>query len=236
MIVLGVVALIIIGAALGHTQQKKRQQALREWAASLGLIFSEGKERGFDARFPEFACFRNGEKRYAQNITEGHFEGRWVCAFDYHYQTTSTRTVTDSKGRTRTKRQTNHHHFSAVILEPNVQLKELFIRPEGLFDKVASFFGKNDLDFGSAAFSRRYHVTAPDRRWAYDVLHARAIEYLLTVPTCTIQFAPKRVLILHGQSRLDAEAFHAALKTVDTLLDMLPDYIREQQRLAPEIS
>lgn len=228
---LGFIVLIVVGAIFGGISARKRKQAIRQWAASLGFSFSEGRNGAFDVLYPEFACFQQGKNQYAFNIAEGEFEGRQVCAFDYHYETTSTTTTTDSKGRTSTRTQTNHHYFSAVMVEPTLLLKALFIRPEGFFDKVSRFFGKDDLNFESAAFSRRYHVTAPDRRWAYDVLHGRAVEFLLEQPAYTIQFAPRRVLIMRGQSRLDAESFHAALRTVDTLLDMLPGYVKEQQLL-----
>lgn len=233
LIIVGFIALIILGAVFGSAQTKRRREALQHWATSLGLSFDERKNSRFDQRFSEFKCFQQGKNRYAHNVSFGNFEGRAVYAFDYHYETESTRTVTstDAKGRTstRTETVTHNHDFSAVILEPNLPLKPLLIRPEGFGDRVASFFGKNDLDFESAAFSRRYHVSADDRRWAYDVLHARTIDFLLTMPEHTIEFAPARVLVLRGRRRLDAEQFHTALHLIDGVLDALPDYLRQQQ-------
>ncbi len=230
LIIVAFVVFFIVGGVLSHRQQKQRREALGQWAASLGLDFHESQDPTYDGRFT-FKALRQGRNRYAYNRAEGVFEGRQVWAFDYHYETTSTRTVTDSKGRTSTKTETHHHHFSAVIVAANVPLRQLLIRPEGWGDKLAAFFGKDDLDFESAEFSRRYHVSAADRKWAYDVLHPRAIEALLAAPRCTIELDDDRhVLILRGIGRLPPEGFHESLRTVDTLLDMMPEYLRQAQR------
>ncbi len=210
----------ILLALFGHQAAAKRKEALSAWARQLSLSFSPEKRRDFDDRFPEFACLRHGSNRYAHNIASGLFEGRHVLAFDYHYTTTST----DSKGR----RTTTHHHFSAVILRANIPLQPLVIRPENFFHSIGAFFGFDDIDFESAEFSRRFHVSAPNRRWAYDVLHARAMEYLLQQPRYTIEFDPQQVLIIQSGKRWDPVNFSEAIHTVDTLLDMLPGYVKQQ--------
>jgi len=117
---------------------------------------------------------------------EGTWSDRHLLAFDYHYETHST----DSKGH----RRTNHHHFSAVILASALPLKPLFIRAEGFFDKLTEFVGFDDIDFESAEFSRKFYVKAKDRRWAYDVIHARTMEFLLSMPRFTIQFDRNNVI------------------------------------------
>lgn len=236
-IIIGFIALIIFGAVFGGAKKRQRAASMQQWAASLGLSFEPQKQHGFDRRFAEFGCFRQGKNRYAHNVAAGDYEGRPVTAFDYHYETESTRTVTDTDARgsrtTRTETVTHNHDFSAVILEPAVPLKSMLIRPEGLGDRIANFFGKNDIDFESAEFSKRFHVSADDRRWAYDVLHARTLEHLLSYPKHTIEFTPRRVLVLRGRRRMDSEQFHTALKIVDGVLDRLPDYLRRQQMEVP---
>ncbi len=221
---------MIVAAIFGHRSNKKRREILGQWATTLGLDFREGQDPAYDGQF-QFAALRQGRNRYAFNRAEGNYDGRPVWAFDYHYETTSTRTVTDSKGRTRTETSTNHHYFSAVIVHSDVPLKKLIVRPEGFGDKIKAFFGTNDLDFESGEFSRKYHVSADERRYAYDVLHARAIEYLLTRPKCTIEFDDTdHVLILRGVGRLPPEGFQQSIETVDTLLDLMPEYLKQNQR------
>lgn len=158
--------LIVIALAVWQAcARAKRRQALKEWAESNGLRFSPQKDWTVEQRFPEFKRLQEGSNRYAYNIMQGGWSGRAFLGFDCHYET---RTM-DSKGR----RQTQHHYFSAVILESDLPLKPLFIRPEGFFDKVTEFFGFDDIDFESAEFSRKFYVKAEDRRWAYDVIHTR---------------------------------------------------------------
>ncbi|MCD6288521.1 MAG: hypothetical protein J7M12_05345 [Candidatus Hydrogenedentes bacterium] len=210
-----VVALIIFGAY--KTAQRRKE--LASWAASKGLTYRQQKDRSFDDRFPKFNVLRQGSGRYAYNIMEGDWLGRRLLAFDYHYETHST----DSKGH----RRTHHHHFSAVILSSDLLLKPLFIRSEGFFDKITEFIGFDDIDFESAEFSRKFYVKAEDRRWAYDVIHARTMEFLLSMPRFTIQFDGYNV-IASQSSLLKPQEFETAIDVIKGILDRMPDYLVKQ--------
>ena len=124
-------------------------------------------------------------------------------AFDYHYETESS----NSKGR----RQRHHHRFSAVILGNYFPLKPLFIRPEGFFDKVTEFLGFDDIDFESA----------------FDVIHARTMQFLLDMPKFTIQFDPAQV-IAYRSSTFNVSDFVAAAGVIQGMLDGFPDYLVKQ--------
>lgn len=199
----------------------RRRQELAAWAQSRGLRFSPEREYGLDQRYPGFDAFRKGENRYACNTMRGNWNGRALLGLDYHYETHST----DSKGR----RQTHHHSFSAVLLDSAVPLKPLFIRPEGFFDKVTEFLGFDDIDFESAEFSRKFYVKASDRKWAYDVIHPRTMEFLLSRPAFTIQF-DARVAMISGNGTFRAVAFAQAAEVLEGVLDRMPDYLVKQQQ------
>jgi len=216
-IVLMVVFFGVFGA-YAYYAKAKRRKALQAWAQSKGFCFEPGRER-IEGRFPGFGCLRQGSNRYACNRVAGRWHGRPMSAFDYHYETHST----DSKGR----RQTHHHAFSAVVLGNDVPLKPLFIRPEGFFDKVKDFFGFDDIDFESAEFSRRFHVSAEDKRWAFDVIHARTMEFLLAQPHFSIQFDGPHAIALRSQ-KFSPQDFENAATVLDGLLAGLPDYVVEQ--------
>ncbi len=220
LVVLGV-ALVIAVAVFAHLAEKKRKAALAAWAARHGLVFSEARDSGMDDRYPEFDCLHEGSRRYAFNIMRGRWMDRGLIAFDYHYETHST----NSKGQ----RQTHHHYFSAAIIDPDFVLKPLFIRPEGFFDKVKAAFGYDDIDFESAEFSKRFYVKSPDRKWAYDVIHARTMEYLLAAPRHSLEF-DDRSIIVWNKGRWSSGQFAAAAGVVHGVLDRLPDYVLEQQR------
>lgn len=213
------VLIVVTWAIVSAWLAAKRRKELAAWADGQGLRFSPTKDWGADARFPDFRHLQQGSNRYAYNITTGIWAGYPLVAFDYHYETRST----GSKGR----RQTHHHYFSAVILGATVPLKPLFIRAEGFLDKVAEFVGFDDIDFESAEFSRRFYVTAQDRRWAYDVLHARTIEFLLDSPRFTLEFG-RAGGMAYRSSTFRVEEFEQAAEVLRGVLDRLPDYLVNQ--------
>ena len=209
--------LLVVGVAiLGALQARKRRDALAAWAAEQGLNFAPADMRGLDDRFPAFDCLQTGDNRYAYNIARGLWHQRSALTFDYHYETHST----DSKGH----RTTHHHAFSAIIVGSSVPLKPLLIRPEGFFDRVKSFFGFEDINFESAEFSRKFYVQSPDRKWAYDVLHQRAMEFLLVSPVFSLKFDTQCVMAWRGAT-FKPEEFTQALTLVRGLLEQFPGYV-----------
>jgi len=220
-----VVLIVVIGVVLIAVAiwfGAKRRKELAEWASGKGLAFRPGRDGGFDERYRAFGCLRRGHSRGALNIAEGDWNGRAVTAFDYRYVTGSGK-----------NRQT--HHFSAIILRSHVVLQPLRIRSENVFDRVTEFFGLDDIDFESAEFSRAFHVKAPDKRWAYDVLHQRTMEYLLSMPRFSIQFDNRHVIAWRNR-RFSPETFESAIAAVEGILDRLPEYVVTQQggRKEPE--
>ena len=207
-------------AVWNYRQKRKRIKALEELAKVRRLLFDPSERHGVDDEYPQFSCLARGEDRYAFNCLSGDWEKRELFAFDYHYETYST----DSKGR----RQTHHHYFSAVIVTSDVPLKPLFLRPESFLDRVGEFFGFDDIDFESAEFSRRFYVKSPDRRWAYDVLHQRTMEFLLHSPNFYIEFGPRGVIAYRHATFAVAE-FEAAAEVASGILNCLPEYLVKQQ-------
>jgi hypothetical protein len=212
LIVLGV-ALIIALIVIAAIQAARRRKELAEWAASRGFFFSPDSDYSMDSRYPHFSCLHQGSDRHAYNIMEGVQHRRAVCAFDYYYETYST----DSKGN----RQTHRYYFSAVIVDTHLPLKPLFIRAEGFFDKVAEFFGFDDIDFESAEFSRKFCVKAKDKKWAYDVLHQETMEFLLNSPRYTLDFQGSQI-IAYDDSTFGTADFERALEVIHGVVDRLP--------------
>ncbi len=211
-----VIGLIILGAA----QARKRREQLQQWASANGWRFDAERDRSLEHTFSEFSCLRQGSNRYGYNRVMGVSNERSFLSFDYHYETESR----DSKGN----RTTHNHYFSAVVIESAIPLHPLLVRPEGLFDKVTEFFGVDDIDFESSEFSRQFFVKAADRKWAYDVIHTRAMEFLLSQPRFIIEFGTAQVMIYLGRT-FSIEEFDKALKVVAGLLDLMPEYLVKQQ-------
>jgi len=200
---------------LSYYFAEKRREQLSRWAASRGLSFDAAKDSSMEDRYPGFACLREGDDRYAYDIMQGadQKQTRSICAFDYHYETYST----DSKGN----RQTHHYHFSAIVVDTGLPLRPLSIRSETFFDKIGEFLGHEDINLESAEFNRRFHVTSPDRRWAFDVLPQPTMEFLLESPRFALEIQNGCVLA-YTKSTFSADEFESALGVVCGFLDRIP--------------
>lgn len=185
LVFLAFAALAIVGGYYSYLAQQKRITELSQFAANKGWRFDPSKDHSHDTRYAHFSLFDQGSNRYAYNTICGALvvaEKLWpVQLGDYHF------TTQQSNGKTT---QTVSHTLSYLLLEtPHLGLPELFIRREGFFDKIVSVLGFDDIDFESAEFSDRFIVKSPDKRFAYDVLHPRMIEFLLdgNPPTIDLQ-------------------------------------------------
>jgi hypothetical protein len=223
LILVGVAVLIVAGISLSLWLTAKRRKELSAWGQAHGLSFSPGKDASLEARFPAFSCLHTGDHRYAYNLLSGSWASRDFLGFDYHYETHGR----DSRGG----RETEHHRFSAVVLSSTVPLKPLLIRPENAFDKLAAFFGFDDINFESAEFSRKFYVKAPDRKWAFDVIHQRTMEFLLDRPRFSLQL-DGRSAIAWRHSTFKTRDFEQAAEVVGGILDRLPPYVIDQQMFA----
>ncbi|MEX2671958.1 MAG: hypothetical protein WD294_07610 [Phycisphaeraceae bacterium] len=225
LMIVGFVIFAVAAVIFGLVQAARRRQRFAEWANKRGWAFSGSrKDYVFEHRY-NFDCFARGERdRYAFNIVEGEARGRPMQAFDYHYATTSH----NSKGGS----QTHHHYFSAVMVKYAGPLKPLKIRRETFFDKVANFFGRNAINFESAEFSKQFHVEAPDRKWAYDVIHGRTMKLLMRSPAYEIQMQGPWVIAAKKRT-MDMPQFDKAIKVVNDLLDGLPQYVQQDMQGSP---
>jgi hypothetical protein len=87
----------------------------------------------------------------------------------------------------------------------------------------------SDINFESAEFSRRFYVKAPNKRWAYDVIHQRTMEFLLTCPQFSLQFS-RNAILAYRSSTFTPSEFISAAQVIDGILTQLPEYVVKQQR------
>ena len=173
------IALIVVGAvalfSYLQVQEQKRKKALRGWVRKRKWSYSDEKHRGWDRDFPGVKLFDKGHSRWGRSVITGMFHDRPVTLVDYKYTT--------GHGKHR-----RNHKVGAVVLHCDFPTIPLQIRREHPFDKVGEFLGKDDIDFESAEFSRKFFVQSADRKWAYDIIHTRTMEYLLPAPSFNIEF------------------------------------------------
>ena len=190
LMVLGFMCVITIAIAIAVVSARKRalrREAMSRLASSLGLSFNPARDYDHDDRYAHMAMFRRGSRRYAYNTVMGRMSlGGHECGVifgDFHYA------VDRNHGEHRTKKS---YRFSYLIIQlPWANVPDLLIRPEGMFDRIGALVGFEDIDFESEEFSRAFLVKSSDRKFAYDLIDPRMIEFLL-------QTRPQLIDLEHG--------------------------------------
>lgn len=205
-------------------RERRRTEMLRGVADSLGLRFFPHKDHQHDSRYSHFQAFCRGSDRYAHNTMIGlrtvHGRPCNVLMGDFHYE------VERGSGKHRSRRS---YRFSYVIVHlPFRTIGEVIIRPEGVMDRLAAAAGFSDINFESAEFSRTFHVKSKDRRFAFDLIDQRIMEFLLRTRPPLVEIERGRILMTDGKRRWDAAEFARVLKWCDEFLDLWPRHLVEQ--------
>lgn len=199
-----------------HLRAERRRRALEFLAAQRGWQFDPGPDRSHDDRYSHFAFFRQGRRRAAYNTMRGTLEidGRSYRAQggDYRY--------TVSHGKSSTTYRTSY----LIVHLPFVVVPELHVRREGFFDRVAGAFGFDDIDFESEEFSRRFHVKSGNRRFAYDVIHPKMMEFLLEVDPPVIAIARGQCCIAE-RKEWRPDQFQRTLWWVERFFGLWPEHL-----------
>ena len=176
------IVLVIVGAVFAHRAAKKRQAALVLWATTNGFSLDMGQDHALESRFPLHKCLREGSESLRRERDGG---GAWRPR---HLRL-----------RLPLRDPLDELEGAAPDAPPQLlgrgrrhgpaRCKPLIIRPENFLDKIAEFVGFDDIDFELTEFSSKFYVKAPDRKWAYEVLHQATMEFLLESPRFTLEMA-----------------------------------------------
>ena len=207
------IALVILAVVIGRwIAGQKRREALAAEARRLGLQFSADDPFQIPEMYAHFSDFTQGHSRCASNVMSGKLNGLYLMAFDYRYVTGS--------GKSQTT-----HCFSAIILTVDCVFPGLQIRPENFLDKLAAMIGFDDINFESDEFSRRFHVTSEDRKFAYAVIHPRMMEFLLADPAWNLTLDDCNILVRQGTNTWAVGEFIIAIDFIRRFLALVPDYV-----------
>lgn len=245
-VVLVVIAAMILFAIIAYFSakaQEHRRQELAAFAASngfsayvaqgsgcmnMGVGGSDWPGANLIDMFQGFEPFGTGLRPRAYNAVVGSRNGRDYYLFDYQYETESTRT--DSEGRTQTDRTT--HSFGIVAVRHPLNMQPLVIRHEGFFDKVAGALGFRDIQFESDEFNRRFKVSGPDEKFAFDILHPKAMEYLMSLPDRMWQIAGP-LLLIYRSGGYSVGEYDSVMRQIDGFLDLVPEYVKQDIGFQP---
>ncbi|MBX7166283.1 MAG: hypothetical protein K1X74_08025 [Pirellulales bacterium] len=206
------IAAAIVFAVVAYQQEQERKKAIADWADANGFAFDPTADYDIDERYRDLPPLQKGSNRYGANHLRGQFADRPFHAFDFHYETTS------SNGKSS---DTTHHWHRVLLIDAGLPFKRLAIRKEHLFDGVAEFFGWDDIDFESDEFSQTFHVSCEDRKFAYDVIDQKMMEYLLRRPERPLWMLGSCV-VTADQGKWSIELLDLALVDLSEFLDQLP--------------
>lgn len=215
-----IVAVVIGFAVYDYSTTRKRRAELAEVARRLRLVFRPGRQgRPRGMPYDRFRLFSAGHSQGLTNlmmgpVQVGPFRGQ-VIAGDYHYTTGSG------------KNSTTHNLSFALVQLPFPGLPDMTIRQETFADRIKAAIGFDDIDFESEEFSRRFHVTCTDKKFAYDIITPRMMDYLLSkahVPRLDMNGG---VMLIAGGSpqRWRPATFGRKLGFIGRFVELWPDHV-----------
>jgi hypothetical protein len=230
-------AVVIISAQL----QKKRTEALRATAARMGWDFNQGpfdggggwldgRGRSDEVPYMLFDTFQQGHSREFRNVMAGEVAcgarngqagvGLACEAGDFKWVT----------GSGKNKRTHRRSYFLFDFSDDLGVTPSLVIRPEGLGDRIMGVFGGGDIDFESDEFSRRFHVTSSDKRFAFAVIDPRMMEFLMENPSLSLLINGGWGMLVSESGEWDPQDFSWSAGWVKEFIEHWPDYLVRQCR------
>lgn len=165
-------ALVVVGllAYFSWQAKQKRRASLAGFAAQHGLTFSVDNPGRLERSYP-FHLFSMGDGRGCENVLTGVFQGVPMHEADYWYYDEST----DSEGRT----SRSYSHFSVVVIDLEAVVPDVRIERENVLTRLADHVGMSDIEFESEDFNRSFNVKAKDKEFAFKLIDARMMQWLL---------------------------------------------------------
>ncbi|MEM9486327.1 MAG: hypothetical protein AAGA83_21835 [Cyanobacteria bacterium P01_F01_bin.116] len=153
-------ALFIGAIAIGIVLDRKRTEAIKQLADTLGFDYCENPQAYLRTTIWQFDLFNKGRNRRLKHLIQGTQEKATVSIGEYRYTTGS--------GKNKSTRSQ-----TVVFIESDeLHLPSFFLVPENLFHKVGNLFGYKDIDFDSHPdFSSRYLLKGSDEDSIRNLFH-----------------------------------------------------------------
>jgi len=171
-----VLVLVLVAVVAGliawyaYRAKQKRREALFVFATQHGLGYSRPDPYSIDESYG-FTLFGKGDGRGCENVLTGSWQGLPVRGADYWYYEESS----DGRGG----RSRNYSYFSVVVADLSCSVPHISIERESLLTKLADHLGFHDIDFESEEFNRSFRVRSDDREFAFQLIDARMMQWLL---------------------------------------------------------
>ncbi len=179
---------------------KKRTDAMRAVAQTMGWTFHEEAERDPETRFGALPLFERGHSRKAKRIMTGELAGAPAVVMDYQF------TIGSGKS------QQTHAQTVAIFPTHGAALPDFELAPENLFHKLGQVFGYQDIDFDQfPEFSKRYLLRGEDESAVRTAFNQTVLAFLEQNAGWTVQSRGQPVCVFRAMNRSKPEEVPAFL-------------------------
>jgi hypothetical protein len=210
-LITALVLIPIVSFVVWVQYQKQRTKKFKQVAEEMGFIFhpkvrDHRADKSFDLRMAvsAFDRFSKGHSPKIRNMLHRVSEQVEVGIFDYQC------TIGRGKG-SRTDRE-SLIYFSS----PGLDLPLFSIRPEGLFDKVGTVLGSQDINFESdqtgAEFSKKYLLRGKDEQKVRELFTPEVLDFFAGQDGVSAEGRRSRLIIYRDGERLKPEDTPAFLE------------------------
>ncbi|HET7482076.1 MAG TPA: hypothetical protein VFK89_04375 [Actinomycetota bacterium] len=167
----------------------------------------------------DFPLFRTGDGRACENVVHGRWKNVECYEADFWYYTEYS-----SDSRRRTRRYTR---FQIVVVPIEAYLPQLTVTRESMLARAAGHIGLGDINFESEEFNRQFAIKASDRAYAFKLIDARMIQWLLFLGTSFSFETSGQALLLYTR-RSRPQEIGKLLEAGRQTLERIPRLIWEE--------
>lgn len=212
-------AIAIVVGVFARRAALERMRRLQAFAGEIGFSFDPSNHGDWHSRWPHFECFQRGHSRRAYNLMSGPLpdgeRGERCILGEYLFK--------ETQGSGKNRRTVTYRFGFAIVITPWRDMPDVLVRKEHFLDKLAGFLGFDDIDFESAEFSRNFMVKSKDKRFAYDLIDPRMMEFLLSEPSPMVDIGDSSLCLWFGHDRtLEPEQFRSLLGWTRRFLQRWP--------------
>ena len=197
---LGILVLVVVVLAVGGGillsifHEKKRREQLQAAAEEMGLTFFPEGDPVLMDRLGGFKLFNQGRSRKMKNLIQGDSGEVTIAIFDYQYTTGS-------------GKNSNTHNLSvAAIQSPELNSPDFTLRPEGMFDKLGSALGFQDIDIETHPdFSRMFVLQSSNEDAIRKFFTPKLLEFFESKPGISVEARPGAMFFYRPRKRVKPE-------------------------------